>query len=255
MGGARGTSRCRRMDTVKFWLLLQPYYGNDAERRSSTCSTSPARCRGQASSSTWRYGSNGGLLPGRRLPGAPAAGGNCCATDGYATNMLWVEPPGNYGLAGLMPAAETSTRPPGRRAPAPRQARRQRKAIADPGHVPADRGAATSATRSTTRLCSAFRAHPGELGRAVRRPGQGRRAVGERRRVGHPLPSTRAIPGRRMATAARAGATPPAPCPGTSAYLQHLGVGMTVWTLERRRARHRHHGRVRPLAHSPRRRR
>ena len=88
-------------DTVRFWRILQPYYGNDASviidvfnepRPAGTASV-------QQYMTLWKYG--GQYRDVTYLGHQDLA--ETLRADGYAANMLWVEPPGDDGLAGLAP--------------------------------------------------------------------------------------------------------------------------------------------------------
>jgi hypothetical protein len=86
-------------ETIKFWQILQPYYGNDAsviidvfnEPRATAGMTV------QQYMTLWR---NGGQYQGLTYLGHEQVA-EMLRADGYATNMLWVEPPGNDALEGL----------------------------------------------------------------------------------------------------------------------------------------------------------
>ena len=98
-GRATGDEPLPTQETVRFWQLLRPYYGNDPtviidvfnEPRPSHGTTV------EQSMTLWR---NGGVYQGVRYLGHQQLVAALRA-GGYAKNMLWVEPPGNEALAGL----------------------------------------------------------------------------------------------------------------------------------------------------------
>ena len=155
-------------ETVDFWRLLQPYYGNDAsviidvfnEPRPDSGTTV------QRYMTLWK---DGGEYEGVSYLGHQQLVETLRA-DGYAKNMLWVEPPGNDGLAGLTRAEIEQDAAV--------------KSTADPGKF---------LLTGVSNISYSFH-HPTVLG----------------------TPRKTWASSRRTATADRAGATPPPPCPGTS---------------------------------------
>ena len=247
--------------TVEFWHLLQPYYGSDRsviidvfnEPRPLTGTTVAQYM------SLWR---NGGEYQGVSYLGHEQLA-KTLRDGGYASNTLWVEPPGNDGLAGLtqsaaVPASSSPSAGPSQPAVSVRQSlalagverEAALKATADPvtfllsGVSNVSYSFHHPTVLGTARTPANWDAQFGDLGRAVRRPGQGARAVGRRRRVGNPgrvhrLPCRqwrqRPVLERR---------------PDRGAALPHLpaaaGRGHDGVDAERRRARHRHHRWVGP---------
>ena len=91
------------METVEFWQALQPYYGNDASVIIDVFNE-PRPLAGTSVQQYMKLWKDGGRYQGTTYLGHQRLA-EMLRADGYATNMLWVEPPGNAGLAGLLPPA------------------------------------------------------------------------------------------------------------------------------------------------------
>jgi len=119
-------------ETVKFWQILRPYYGNDASVIIDVFNE-PRTMAGTSVQQYMTLWKDGGQYQGVTYLGHQQLAATLRA-EGYATNMLWVEPPGNDGLAGLLPAAGTSAGA-ARQASAIAQVQDEAalKATADPG--------------------------------------------------------------------------------------------------------------------------
>jgi len=233
------------METVEFWQTLQPYYGNDASVIIDVFNE-PRPLAGTSVKQYMKLWKDGGRYQGTTYLGHQRLA-EMLRADGYATNMLWVEPPGNAGQRRARGPAATRRRVGRRRQAGQRQRQGPERGGAESHRgsprVPAERGAGRQLLVPPPDR--ARRApHPGELGRAVRRSRQGRRAVRERRRVGDPLPvhgplgrerRQRPVLERRPHRRAQVLRLPAAPRRG------HDRVD-----AERRRGGHRHHRRVRP---------
>jgi hypothetical protein len=85
-------------ETVRFWQILQPYYGNDASVIVDVFNE-PRPFAGRTvrqGLSLWKYG---GTYQGASYLGYQQLARTLRA-GGYAKNMLWVQSPGNDGFAG-----------------------------------------------------------------------------------------------------------------------------------------------------------
>jgi hypothetical protein len=201
-------------DTVRFWRILQPYYGNDASviidvfnepRPASTASVKQYM-------TLWKYGG--------RYRGVTYLGHEDLAetlrAGGYAANMLWVEPPGNDGLAGLTPTV----------AHVQREAALQ--AIADPGKFLLD---------GVKNVSYSFH-HPTVLG-VPRTRANWDAQFGDLVRDDELSVNDGEWATRSEYTGFRAPNGDSGPCwsdaptavPRYFAYLQLLGVGLTAWQL------------------------
>ncbi|HEY1665148.1 MAG TPA: ricin-type beta-trefoil lectin domain protein [Trebonia sp.] len=215
------------LDTVKFWLILQPYYGDDASVIIDAFNE-PRPLSGTSVHQYMALWKNGGLYKGVAYLGHQQLA-EMLRADGYATNMLWVEPPGNYGLAGLVSAAETSTEA-ARQASAIAKAQNEaaRKAIADPGMF---------LLNGVPDVSYSFH-HPTVLG-VPRTQANWDAQFGDLVRddelsVNDGEWATRSQYTGHWAQNGDSGpcwSDAPSAVPRYFAYLQHLGVGMTVWTL------------------------
>jgi ricin-type beta-trefoil lectin protein/cellulase (glycosyl hydrolase family 5) len=89
------------LETLKFWLVLQRYYGND-DSVILDVFNEPRPLKGNTVTQYMALWKDGGLYQGAAYLGHQQLA-EMLRANGYATNMLWVEPPGNDGLAGLLP--------------------------------------------------------------------------------------------------------------------------------------------------------
>jgi len=218
--------------TVQFWRLLQPYYGNDPSVILDVFNE-PRPLTGTTVAQYMTLWKDGGVYQGVSYLGHQQLADTLRA-DGYAKNMLWVEPPGNDGLAGL--TATTETAPP---AMSPAVARQQAalekteqqaalKATADP---------ATFLLTGVSNVSYSFH-HPTVLG-TPRTQANWDAQFGDLIKD-HELSvndgewATRAE--NTGITEANGDSGPcwsdaPTAVPRYFAYLQQLGVGLTSWTL------------------------
>jgi len=219
-------------ETVDFWRLLQPYYGNDAsviidvfnEPRPESGTTV------QQYMTLWR---DGGEYQGVSYLGHQRLVETLRA-DGYAKNMLWVEPPGNDGLAGLTQTPGTTpgtvSRAAGRREAAMAETEKDAavKATADPG---------TFLLTGVSNISYSFH-HPTVLG-TPRTQANWDAQFGDLVKD-HELSvndgewATRAENTGFVAPNGDSGPCwidAPTAVPRYFAYLQELGVGLTSWTL------------------------
>jgi ricin-type beta-trefoil lectin protein/cellulase (glycosyl hydrolase family 5) len=215
------------LQTVRFWLILQPYYGND-DRVILDVFNEPRPLQGTSVKQYMALWKDGGLYKGAAYLGHQQLA-EMLRADGYATNMLWVEPPGNDGLGGLMTAT-------GRPAVAARQvnaiARVQDEAAlkttADPG---------TFLLNGVPDVSYSFH-HPTVLGvprtRANWDAQFGDLVKDDELSVNDGEWATRSQYTGYWAANGDSGpcwSDAPTAVPRYFAYLQQLGVGMTVWTL------------------------
>jgi hypothetical protein len=215
------------METVEFWQVLQPYYGNDANVIIDVFNEP----RPLAATSVRQYmklWKDGGRYQGTTYLGHQRLA-EMLRADGYSTNMLWVEPPGNAGLAGLLPPAGT---PAGAAGQAGGSARVQNeaalKATADPG---------VFLLNGVPDVSYSFH-HPTVLG-VPRTQANWDAQFGDLVRddelsVNDGEWATRSQYTGHWAANGDSGpcwSDAPAAVPRYFAYLQRLGVGMTVWTL------------------------
>ncbi len=207
--------------TVEFWHLLQPYYGNDRSVIIDVFNE-PRPLTGTTVAQYMALWRNGGTYQGisylghQRLAETLRAGG-------YASNVLWVEPPGNDGLAGLtQPAA------PSQPASAAIEQEAALRATANP---------ATFLLSGIGNLSYSFH-HPTVLGTA-RTPANWNAQFGDLVRKHELSVDDGEWATRAEYTGYRAANGDSGPCwsdaptavPRYLTYLQQLGVGMTVWTL------------------------
>jgi ricin-type beta-trefoil lectin protein/cellulase (glycosyl hydrolase family 5) len=219
-------------ETVEFWQLLQPYYGNDAsviidvfnEPRPDSGTTV------QQYMTLWK---DGGEYQGVSYLGHQQLVETLRA-DGYAQNMLWVEPPGNYGLSGL---TQTTGTTPGTVSPA---VGRQETALAE-----IEQDAAVLATADpgkflltgVSNISYSFH-HPTVLG-SPRTQANWDAQFGDLVKnyelsVNDGEWATRAQNTGFVASNGDSGpcwSDAPTAVPRYFAYLQELGVGLTSWTL------------------------
>jgi hypothetical protein len=94
-------------ETVEFWGLLQPYYGNDASVIIDVFNE-PRPVSGTTVQQYMTLWKDGGEYQGVSYLGHQQLAETLRA-DGYAKNVLWVEPPGNDGLAGLTQTTGTTS--------------------------------------------------------------------------------------------------------------------------------------------------
>jgi hypothetical protein len=219
-------------ETVDFWQLLQPYYGNDAsviidvfnEPRPTTGTTV------EQYMTLWK---DGGEYQGVSYLGHQQLAQTLRA-DGYAKNMLWVEPPGNYGLSGL---TQTSGTTPATVSPA---VAGQQAALAE-----VEQDAAVMATADpgkflltgVSNVSYSFH-HPTVLGtpRTVANWNAqfGDLVKDDEISVNDGEWATRAQNTGWTATNGDSGpcwSDAPTAVPRYFAYLQQLGVGLTTWTM------------------------
>ncbi|MGH3291995.1 MAG: ricin-type beta-trefoil lectin domain protein [Trebonia sp.] len=201
-------------DTVRFWRILRPYYGNDASvivdvfnEPRPTGATSVGQYM-----TLWKYGG--------RYRGVTYLGQQDLAetlrAGGYAANVLWVEPPGNDGLAGLTQSV------------AHVQGAAALKAIADPGKFLLD----------GVRDVSYSFHHPTVLG-VPRTQANWDAQFGDLVRDDELSVNDGEWATRSQYTGFRAANGDSGPCwsdaptavPRYFAYLQWLGVGLTAWQL------------------------
>ncbi|MGH3247205.1 MAG: ricin-type beta-trefoil lectin domain protein, partial [Trebonia sp.] len=223
------------LETLKFWLILQRYYGNDASVLIDVFNE-PRPLAGQSVKQYMTLWKDGGLYQGGAYLGHQQLA-EMLRADGYATNMLWVEPPGNDGLAGLLPSAAPSAgKLPGTPAAAARKAmaitRVQHeaalKATADPGPF---------LLNGVPDVSYSFH-HPTVLG-VPRTRANWDAQFGDLVRDDELSVNDGEWATRSQYTGTWAANGDSGPCwsdaptavPRYLAYLQRLGVGMAVWTL------------------------
>ena len=90
------------LETFKFWSILQPYYGNDASVLLDVFNE-PRPLAGTTVRQYMTLWKDGGVYQGVAYLGHQQLA-EMLRAEGWAKNMLWVEPPGNQGLAGLTAA-------------------------------------------------------------------------------------------------------------------------------------------------------
>jgi hypothetical protein len=215
------------METVEFWQILQPYYGNDASVIIDVFNE-PRPMAGTSVKQYMKLWKDGGRYQGTTYLGHQRLA-EMLRADGYATNMLWVEPPGNAGLAGLLPPAGT---PAGAARQASGSARVQSeaalKAVADPR---------VFLLNGVPDVSYSFH-HPTVLGvprtQANWDAQFGDLVKDDELSVNDGEWATRSQYTGHWAANGDSGpcwSDAPTAVPRYFAYLQRLGVGMTVWTL------------------------
>jgi hypothetical protein len=209
-------------ETVRFWQILRPYYGNDAsviidvfnEPRPLAGTTEPWYMR------LWKYG---GLYQGVRYLGEQQLAKTLRA-EGYRANMLWVETPGNEALEVL-----TSSGSPARqRALARVNVEAARQATANP---------AAYLLNGIANVSYSFH-HPTVLGTA-RTPANWDAQFGDLVRYDQISVNDGEWVTRSQYIGSRDPNGDSGPCwidaptavPRYFSYLQQLGVGMAAWTL------------------------
>jgi Ricin-type beta-trefoil lectin domain/Cellulase (glycosyl hydrolase family 5) len=215
------------LETLRFWLILQRYYGNDASVLLDVFNE-PRPLAGESVQQYMALWKDGGLYQGGAYLGHQQLA-EMLRADGYATNMLWVEPPGNDGLAGLLPSAGS---PAGAASRASAIARVLNEAVlkatADPG---------TFLLNGVPDISYSFH-HPTVLGvprtRANWDAQFGDLVQDDELSVNDGEWATRSQYTGTWAANGDSGpcwSDAPTAVPRYLAYLQQLGVGMAVWTL------------------------
>lgn len=215
------------METVEFWQVLQPYYGNDASVIIDVFNE-PRPMAGTSVQQYMKLWKDGGRYQGTTYLGHQRLAETLRA-GGYATNMLWVEPPGNAGLAGLQPPASTSAGAARRPSGSARvQSEAALKAIADPR---------VFLLNGVPDVSYSFH-HPTVLGvprtQANWDAQFGDLVKDDELSVNDGEWATRSQYTGHWAANGDSGpcwSDAPTAVPRYFAYLQRLGVGMTVWTL------------------------
>jgi hypothetical protein len=219
------------LETVKFWAILRPYYGNDASVILDVFNE-PRPVKGTTVSQYMSLWKDGGLYQGVAYLGHQQLA-EMLRAEGYAGNMLWVEPPGNDGLAGLVPSAE---------APAPTSAAAARVASAiarvqDEAAVKATADPRTFLLNGIADVSYSFH-HPTVLGVARTRANWdaqfGDLVKDGELSVNDGEWATRSQYAGGWAPNGDSGpcwSDAPAAVPRYLAYLQQLGVGIALWTL------------------------
>ncbi|MDX6418877.1 MAG: hypothetical protein QOG28_3497 [Trebonia sp.] len=219
------------LETLKFWLILQPYYGDDGSVILDVFNE-PRPLAGTSVQQYMTLWKDGGLYQGAAYLGHQQLA-EMLRADGYATNMLWAEPPGNDGLAGLLPPEGT---PAGTSAGAAAQASAiaevqdaaALKATADPGLF---------LLNGVPDVSYSFH-HPTVLG-VPRTQANWDAQFGDLVKDHELSVNDGEWATRSQYTGAWAANGDSGPCwtdaptvvPGYLAYLQQAGVGMAVWTL------------------------
>ena len=219
------------LETVKFWTDLMPYYGDDP-RVILDVFNEPRPVKGTTVARYMALWKNGGVYDGVAYLGHQQLA-EMLRAEGYARDMLWVEPPGNDGLAGLLPSPEA---PAGMSAGDIRQAsaiavvqnEAALAATADPG---------TFLLNGITDVSYSFH-HPTVLGvpriRANWDAQFGDLVKDDELSVNDGEWATRSQYTGAWAANGDSGpcwSQAPAAVPRYLAYLQLLGVGLTAWTL------------------------
>jgi hypothetical protein len=219
------------LDTVKFWAILRPYYGDDASVILDVFNE-PRPIKGNTVAQYMTLWKNGGVYQGVAYLGHQQLA-EMLRAEGYAATMLWVEPPGNDGLAGLLPSAEA---PASMSAAAARQARAVArvqdeaalKATADPGTFLLNRIADVSYSFHHPTVLGVHRTRANwdaQFGDLVKR---------DELSVNDGEWATRSQYAGGWAANGDSGpcwSDAPTAVPRYLAYLQQLGVGLTAWTL------------------------
>jgi hypothetical protein len=218
--------------TVKFWQLLRPYYGNDPSVIIDVFNE-PRPLTGETTAQYLTLWKDGGQYQGASYLGQQQLAETLRAS-GYAKNMLWVEPPGSDGFADLTQTPETA---PGPLSPA---IGRRAAALAGVDKAAAVKAAADPGTFLLTGVPDVSYSfhHPTVLG-TPRTPANWDAQFGDLVKD-HELSvndgewATRAED--TGLTFANGDSGPcwsdaPAAVPRYFAYLQQLGVGLTSWTL------------------------
>jgi hypothetical protein len=219
------------LETLKFWLILRPYYGDD-DSVILDVFNEPRPLKGNTVSQYMALWKDGGLYQGAAYLGHQQLA-EMLRADGYATNMLWVEPPGNDGLAGLLP-------PEGAPAATSAAAARQAAAIASVADAAAAKAVADPGTfllNGVPDVSYSFH-HPTVLG-LPRTEANWDRQFGDLVKDDELSVNDGEWATRSQYTGiwyANGDSGPcwtdaPAAVPRYLAYLQQLGVGMAVWTL------------------------
>ena len=215
------------METVEFWQILQPYYGNDASVIIDVFNE-PRPMAGTSVQQYMKLWKDGGRYQGTTYLGHQRLA-EMLRADGYATNMLWVEPPGNAGLAGLLPPAGASAGAARQASGSARvQSEAALKAVADPR---------VFLLNGVPDVSYSFH-HPTVLGvprtQANWDAQFGDLVKDDELSVNDGEWATRSQYTGHWAANGDSGpcwSDAPTAVPRYFAYLQRLGVGMTVWTL------------------------
>jgi hypothetical protein len=219
------------LETLKFWLILRPYYGDD-DSVILDVFNEPRPLAGNSVNQYMALWKDGGLYQGAAYLGHQQLA-EMLRADGYATNMLWVEPPGNDGLAGLLP-------PEGTPAATSAGAARQAAAIAKVQDAAAAKAAADPGVfllNGVPDVSYSFH-HPTVLG-LPRTEANWDAQFGDLVKDDELSVNDGEWATRSQYTgiwAANGDSGPcwsdaPAAVPKYFAYLQQIGVGMAVWTL------------------------
>jgi Ricin-type beta-trefoil lectin domain/Cellulase (glycosyl hydrolase family 5) len=219
------------LETLKFWLILRPYYGDD-DSVILDVFNEPRPLAGNSVNQYMALWKDGGLYQGAAYLGHQQLA-EMLRADGYATNMLWVEPPGNDGLAGLLP-------PEGTPAATSAGAARQAAAIAKVQDAAAAKAAADPGVfllNGVPDVSYSFH-HPTVLG-LPRTEANWDAQFGDLVKDDELSVNDGEWATRSQYTgiwAANGDSGPcwsdaPAAVPRYFAYLQQIGVGMAVWTL------------------------
>jgi hypothetical protein len=213
--------------TVKFWQVLQPYYGDDASVIIDAFNE-PRPLTGTSAKQYMTLWKHGGQYQGVTYLGHQDLA-EMLRAGGYAANMLWVEPPGNDGLAGLTLAAG-----------APAEATRQARAIAQVQNEAALKATADPGMfllNGVPDVSYSFH-HPTVLG-VPRTQANWDAQFGDLVKDDGLSVNDGEWATRSEYTGFRAANGDSGPCwsdaptavPRYLAYLELVGVGMTVWTL------------------------